>query len=178
MTKPLIAVQDKNPLADALEANTQDLTYVKGYSDKRQQIDSDLARQRNPSVDLQYRLHYVTMWRPNGKPDGQTATRFRALGYKPLPYDTAAELGIEVPIHAERTVEGWIKVGDAVLFYTGADNAAKIEAQGRSAIDERTSVDSTASALHQEADRMGSVGQGTEVRSLTWHKSEANISKG
>lgn len=177
--RPLISVRDKNPFASAMEAHTNDLTELKGYSDKRRQIDDDERRGREASVQLSHRFHYVTVQRPNGRPDGQKATQFRALGYRFVKWDEAPNLGIEVPIHAEQTPDGFIKVGDAQLMVCDAATAAKIEAQGRSAIDERTSIDSTAGTLHSQAKEINAVGQGNpDTEALTWHKQSRDIGKG
>ena len=171
MKRPLISVRERTPdaaeLARQYQDNSgQDLTFVKGYSDKRRQVDDEARRGIDSKVDIPFRLHYVTVQKPNGRPDAQKATQFRAMGYRPLPYDEASNYGIEVPYHAERTPEGFIKVGDTVLYFTAAENAAKLEAQGRSAIDDATSADSTAAALHKQAGDMGALGQGIVTTSL------------
>lgn len=182
MKRPLISVKERTPnaaeLARSVQESGQDLTYVPGYSDKRMQVDEDLRRGRSPSVELPFRLHYVTVQKPNGRPDLQKATQFRANGYKPVPFDEAASYGIEVPVHAEKTPEGFIKVGDCVLYYTPAKNAERLEEQGRRAIDERTSPEASASIMRQQADDLGPVGQGSVTPDLNWSQTRTDVTQG
>ena len=173
--RPLISVQDKDPFAAAREAQTNDLTYLQGYSNKRMQIDDDERRNRAPSVQLSHRFHYVTDKKPSGIPDGRKLTSFKAQGYRMVKWDEAANLGIEVPLHAEQTVDGGIRVGDTVLMVCSAENAAKLEAQGRSAIDEKTSADYTASPMQSAAREVGSVGQGNVTSTV---EQRTDITKG
>lgn len=182
MKRPLVQVRERTPDAAELmrlyrESSEQDLTFVKGYSDKRHAIDR-LASRNQPipdELELKFRLHFVSVQKPNGRPDQRVATRFMAMGYKPVPWESFRDFGIEeIPSSAEKTPEGYIKVGDTVLYYTPASNAAKLEEQGRNAIDAKTSVEATASHLHQQAEELGSVGQGV-TKDLQWSKRDTRI---
>ena len=162
-SRPLITATNRDVVAGAhresaaFERQGRDLTFVEGYSDRRQQIDDDLRRGRDPGTRLSYRLQYVTNQRPNGKPDGQKITQFLAMGYRPVQFDAPPE-GIVVPTHAFRTGDGGVQVGDAQLFYCTAAVAAENEFQGRRAIDERTTDEATSHTLRSAGRELGGVG--------------------
>ena len=169
--RPLISAKARDLVGSAREDSTfmnngQDLTYIQGYSNVRRQMDADLARGREPSTGLNYRFQYVTVQRPNGKPDSAKAMQFRALGYRPVKAEEAAAYGIEVPVQAFQTADGYIQVGDAQLFVCDAATAARNEAHGRSAIDERTTDEATSQELRSVGRELGGVGNDLVETSL------------
>lgn len=159
----------------AFIAQGQDLTWVPGYSDKRMAMEESARKGEEPTTGLNHRLHWVTVQRPNGRPDHQKMTQFKAQGYRPVPFDEVSSFGIEVPVQAEKTPDGFIKVGDTVLMACSAAVAARIEEQGRRAIDERTANDFTANTLHQAGREVGGV-RGDIVTSDTQQRVE--VTKG
>lgn len=155
--KPLISAQAVNPMGSARE-HTRDFAYVEGYSNVRQDIDDDLRRHRTPERGLNFRLHWVRNQKANGNPDGTKVSQFKVMGYKFVTFDGAKSLGIEVPEHASKTPEGNIQNGDCVLMYCDAATAHKIEQDGRSAIDDRTTDEATSSSLRNAGHDLRSLG--------------------
>ena len=159
--RPLISAKNRDLVGSAREASAfvdqgQDLTFVPGYSDKRRRMDADLSQGREPTERLTHRLQYVTVEKANGRKDSQKISQFRALGYQPVPFDNPSSFGItEVPIQAFRNAEGHIQVGDAVLYGCDAATAARNEAHGRSAIDERTADEATSHDLRATGHSVG-----------------------
>lgn len=161
--RPLVSAKNRDAVAGATRESAafmeagQDLTFVPGYSNKRRQMDSDLARGRLPNDRLEFRLQYVTVQRPNGRPDLQKVSQYRGLGYKFVEFDNPPN-GIGIPTPAFRTADGHVQVGDAVLMYCDAATASRNEAQGRSAIDERTTDEFTSHSLRSAGREVGGVG--------------------
>lgn len=175
--RPLIAAKSRDLTGSYRETaefaqRGMDLTFVEGYSDKRQAIDSDLAQGRRPETGLTHRLQYVTVEDRSGKANRGKVQQFRAMGYRPIEFDHPEAFGIQVPPQAFRNAEGHIQVGDAVLYVCDAATAARNEAHGRSAIDERTSDEVTGAELRSAADSLGAVGQGTVTGDMNWTKQD------
>lgn len=182
--RPLIRTQSRDRGASQTYIDSakfaqrgHDLTYVPGYSDKRIQVEQDLAAGREPSVQLEYRMHWVTANKPSsGAPNAQQTTRFKANGYRAAVWDDAAKgaYGItEMEAHWEKTPDGHIRNGDTLLFVCDADTADRHWEEGRSAIEERSTDDFTSSTLHSAGREFG--GGGDLTTSETKH--EVRVSK-
>ena len=163
-TRPLISAKNRDAVAGSVRESTnfyeeagQDLTYVPGYSNVRRRMDEDIAKGRVPSDRLTVRMQYVTVQRPNGKPDMQKVSQYRGLGYQFVDFDNPPE-GITIPTPAFRTADGHVQVGDAVLMYCDAATARRHESQGRSAIEERTTDEFTSQDLRSAGREVGGVG--------------------
>lgn len=161
--RPLISAKNRDAVAGSVRETTefmdmgQDLTFVPGYSNKRRQMDSDIARGRLPEDRLEFRLQWVTIQRPNGRPDMQKVSQFRGLGYKFVEFDNPPT-GITMPVQAFRTTDGHVQVGDVVLMYCDAATAARHESKGRSAIEERSTDEFTSQSLRSAGREVGGVG--------------------
>lgn len=161
--RPLIGAADKDLLGSHRESSAfrdgsgvnQDVTFIKGYSDRRRRIDADLSAGREPKEGLDYRLQWVRCQRPNGKMDMQAVTQYRAKGYRFVKPGDCAELGIEAPLHSEPTADGKIQIGDVVLMICDADTAAAHMEDGQSAIQERSAADYTSQELHTAGRELG-----------------------
>lgn len=167
--RPLISAKNRDIVGAARETSNfanqgHDLTFVGGYSDKRREIDADLARGRTPTVGLDIRCQYVTTEKPNGRKDYSKVMQFQAMGYKFVEFDNPPP-GISIPTHAFKTADGHVGVGDVQLMYCDAATAARNEAQGRSAIDEASAEDTTSQALHSAGREVG--GRRTDMTEAT-----------
>ena len=151
------AVDVTGPVREHAFVRQHDLTYIEGYSDKREQLDEDARLRRAPSVTLTHRLQWVTMSRPGGRPDFQKATQFMALGYRRVKMSEMGSLGLTPPPSAMETADGYVQNGDTQLFVCDAATAARNAADGRSAIEERTTDDATAQELHSAGRDAGGV---------------------
>lgn len=154
--RPLLGARDKIVGGSALDAGARDMTFVSGYSEKRQQIDSELARGREPEIGLTHRFHWVAVVTRNGQPS-QKPMSFRAQGYRPVMASEVESLGIERPMASSVTPDGHIRLGDTELFVCSAEQAGINQERARRAIDQQVADDS-ASDLHRagrELDRAG-----------------------
>jgi len=164
-------VQARDPVIGAQRESSQfrlrsDVTFIKGYSDVREQMEDAIRRGERPTKGLRHRMQWVTIQRPNGRPDLQKATQFRVMGYQPMKWDEMDGLGYEVPIAAFKTPDGGVQIGDTQLYYCDAATAEQHMIDGRAAIDAQTAVDATSSTLHQ-AGRDASRGVGDELTTAT-----------
>jgi len=160
--KPLISARDRSVAGSARESSAfqanPDFAFVQGYSDKRRQIDADLARNREPSTGLTHRLHWARHARPNGGVDADLMG-FMARGYVPVTKDTLSTFGItEIMPQWSFAADGSIRMGDLQLMACDAQQAQANEAQVRRAVDAQASDTQTSSALHRaglDLDRAG-----------------------
>lgn len=183
--RPLVVAKDKTPSPEELvrqyqASRSQDNTYVGGYSDQRFLIDNEMSRTGKTERGLPFRLHWARALSPKtGQPDGRDIMNFQSKGYQFLMYDEAASKGYTLPPGAMKTADGHIRLGDVELMYCSDVQAAEIEAQGRSAIDEKTSTDASGSILRNAADKLGSVGQDAmkNTDEMNWTQSKVDISR-
>lgn len=160
--KPLVSARDRSVAGGLRESSrfqaNPDLLYVPGYSDVRRQIDADLGAGREPSVGLNYRLHWTRHARPGGGADGD-AMGFKSRGYEVVTKDNYTKFGItELLPQWTISADGTIRLADTMLMACPAERAATNEAQVRSANEAQASDANTASALHsagREFDRAG-----------------------
>ena len=173
--RPLISTRDRagagSSTADFVDQGT-DLTFIPGYSDRRQRIDSELSQGRMPGERLTHRMQWVTVTKADGKTaDLRKVVQFRAKGYRYATWDELPNLTNDAqPIQAFKNAEGNVQVGDAVLMVCDARTAARNEAQGRSAIDDQTSNEASGVELRKAAHDLGAVGHGTVTDDLNWTK--------
>ena len=171
---PLIAAGERALAGEAREASdfydaaNQDMTYVRGYSDRMRAFAADKAlattEHRKVKVALPpHRLQWVTVKSPgSGQPMGQKASEWHAKGYRPMTVDDAKNLGYD-PGAAQVDAQNHFVLGDTMLYYCSAEVAARNENVLRRATDDRSSAEATASDLHAEGSRLArSVGRQAE----------------
>lgn len=160
----MIGARDKSVGGSVLDTEqfreNPDLTFIPGYSDKRRQIDYELGHGLEPSVALTHRYQFLTTTKVNGQAARQKVMQYKAQRYERVMVDMLDGLGIEMPLGAEKTADGGIRLGDTELYYCSAEVAAGNEAKLHSASESQEADDTTASALHtqgQEFDRSGNL---------------------
>lgn len=144
MKRPLVETNVRAHLGEAQETNAfqenPDFTFVKGYSEKRREMDAARAKGlKGPK--LGYRLQWVRVKDGRGNPEGMTAARFRMMGYREVRAAELAELGLEMPIGGVATADGFIDTADVRLFMCDAKTAARNEMNWRRATDEMQATD-------------------------------------
>lgn len=185
--KPLIAVGDRDTfggLRDSAqfhdpETQAADPTYVPGYSDLRRHNSlaaTDFGRQHGmKKVRVENRLHWVRTQKPaSGAPDARDVTSHLARGYQFVTTENIASLGIEAPPAAQvdLATKRYV-VGDTTLMYCTREVAQRNENVLRRATEERSSVEATSSALHQEGQRQArQAGQDNLTEATVSHETE------
>jgi len=149
----------------------QDYTFVPGYSDKRRINDERIRKGQNP-IPMPYRFQLVPVTTPAGKVDNRRVAEWSMRGYRKVKQSDieSGGLGISMPPAAVITAEGSIRIGDSDLMYCGADNAAKEEARGRSAIEARNADDNAAQDLHRAGREVARPGE-----NLTYSETERTL---
>ena len=172
---PLIPVGDRDTFGNAREQSdyylTQDVTFVKGYSDVRKENAARQVRKERP-LPLKARLHWARNASPGGKPEAHDIAYHQSIGYQFVTKDNIATLGFEPPASGQLDpTTGRYLCGDTVLMFCPRDLAARNENVLRRATEERSSADATASELHAEGGRLGrSVGEGNLTEATVTQK--------
>lgn len=159
--RPLIPTDVRAHLGEAREsdafAQTNDWTYIPGYSDKRREFDA--ARARGEKVaPLPYRLQLVRVKTTQGGPDGTAAAGWRAKGYREVLASEMEGLGIEMPVGGQKSADGFVDVGDTRLFVCDGRRAARNEMNWRRATDEAQATN-RAPLLEQETAKYAKPGE-------------------
>ncbi len=106
------------------DAPDRDFFWVEGYSDKRREFELAAASGERPKP-LKWRLQYVSVEAPNRMPDGRKEMQFRAMGYVPIPFDRAADYGIDsLQSGFIKGPDGTCRVGSQMLMACPAEKAA------------------------------------------------------
>lgn len=149
----------------------QDYTFVPGYSDKRR-INDERMRKGQAPLPMPYRFQLVPTTKPNGQPDNRRVAEWSMKGYRKVSKADieSGSLGIKMPPAAVITADGAVRIGDSDLMYCGADNAAKEEARGRSAIEARNADDNAAQDLHRAGREVARPGE-----NLTYSETERTL---
>ena len=160
--RPLLSATDRSVGGEAREtayfSENPDLTYVPGYSDKRQQIDGEMGRGQEPTVALDHRFQWVRTQRVNGQADKRNIRQFKGRRYERATLDFLTSHGYEMPPAASLTADGGISLGDTELYFCSAEQAGENEALARRATSSQAADESSASELHRagrEIDRSG-----------------------
>src|SRR6266496_1709113 len=127
---PVIKVVD-NPFGEFAEEKlagsptAPDRFYLKGYSDKRHEREL-LLKKGEKAPALERRFQYVSIEKQDGTPDKTKYTEWKQRGYRPVMWEEAASLGIEIDDStAEKDAAGRVRVGTQVLMVTDALTAAR-----------------------------------------------------
>lgn len=176
MKRPLIPIQAKDPVgargnAPIARQRMPDNTFLGGYSDVREQIDTAIREGKTPTTGMNYRFHWVTTQRASGRPDGTKAAQFSAMGYRQVKFDEASSLGITLQPHMYKSADGGVQNGDTQLYYCDAETAEQHLLDGRQAIDDQTADEATSGTLHSAGSGIRSVG-GDLTTSHTEHTRE------
>ena len=176
--RPLIVAGERAFKGETREAATfydpmvaQDYTFVPGYSDKRRANDERMRKGLAP-VPMPYRFQLVPVTTPAGRPDGRRIAEWSMKGYRKVSKADieSGSLGITMPPAAIITADGAVRIGDSDLMYCGADNAAREEARGRSAIEARNADDNAAQDLHRAGREVARPGE-----TLTYSETERTL---
>lgn len=120
----------ENPFGDITEEQLQgkplvDRFYLAGYSDERHERELEIKRGEKPRT-LSRRFQFVSVENREKIPQGDKMLEFRRLGYRPVMYDEAASLDIDLTnSSAVKGPDGFIRVGSQVLMVTDAVTAAR-----------------------------------------------------
>lgn len=161
--RPLVGAKDRTVGGSHMDSSSfmenPDITFIPGYSDKRRQIDYELGRGLEPSIALTHRYQWVRTGLVNGQSTRQKVIQFKGQRYERVTVGMLDGLGISMPVAAEQTPDGGIRLGDTELFYCSAEVAAENEAKQHRA-SSSNAEDSSASELHsagREIDRSGNL---------------------
>jgi hypothetical protein len=117
----------ENPFGDVTDeqiAGVTDRFYLAGYSDVRHQRELDIKAGEKPKP-LPRRFQFVSIENQDGVPRGEKALEYRRMGYRPVMWDEAASLGIDLDNSAAvKGPDGNIRVGQQMLMVTDAEKAA------------------------------------------------------
>src|SRR5437867_2031533 len=120
----------ENPFGDFSEEQLQgeplvDRFYLEGYSDKRHERELDIKAGRKPQT-LERRFQFVSVERPDKSPQGDRELEFRRLGYRPVKWEEAAALGLNMEKSAAvKGPDGNVRVGSQLLMVADAATAAR-----------------------------------------------------
>lgn len=102
----------------------KDRFFLKGYSDKRHERELDIRAGEKPDA-LPRRFQYVSVERPDASPRRDKEFEWRTKGYRPVQWDEAASLGIDLEgSPAVRGPDGTVRVDTQMLMVADAATAA------------------------------------------------------
>ena len=120
----------ENPFGEVSEEQLKgqalsDNFYLKGYSDKRHERELAIKQGRKPET-LPRRFQFVSVEDRSGKPVGEKQLAFRRMGYRPVSFDEAKSLGLDLDNStAVKGPDGNVRVGSQMLMVIDSGGAAR-----------------------------------------------------
>lgn len=133
----IITARERNPFGeldpDDMKQNAmqgKDAYFIPGYSDKRMERelairDYQMGKSREYPAPLPYRFQIVGTMNLKGQADSRGATEFRRQGYRPVKWEEAKTLGIDLTNSSyRRAQDGTVSLnGEGMLMVCDAKQA-------------------------------------------------------